>query len=61
MSLLDSQGEFTVRYFEPEHGRDPVIAKLPGIHDDLRGKLVRLTADPAKVQVFSNGKSLLYR
>ncbi len=61
VALLEALGEVTVLYFEPEHGRDPVIAKLPGIHDDLRGKLVRLTADPAKVQVFSNGKSLLYR
>jgi len=61
VALLEALGEVTVLYFEPEHGRDPVIAKLPGIHDDLRGNLVRLTADPAKVQVFANGKSLLYR
>ncbi|MDJ0628248.1 MAG: sn-glycerol-3-phosphate ABC transporter ATP-binding protein UgpC [Rhodobacter sp.] len=61
VSILEALGEVTVLYFEAEHGRDPVIAKLPGIHDDLRGKTVRLTADPAKVHVFANGTSLLYR
>ena len=61
VAILEALGEVTVLYFEAEHGRDPVIAKLPGIHDDLRGKTVRLTADPAKVHVFADGKSLLYR
>ncbi|MDJ0824351.1 MAG: sn-glycerol-3-phosphate ABC transporter ATP-binding protein UgpC [Rhodobacter sp.] len=61
VSILEALGEVTVLYFEAEHGRDPVIAKLPGIHDDLRGKMVRLTADPSKVHVFANGTSLLYR
>ncbi len=61
VALLEALGEVTVLYFEPEHGRDPVIGKLPGIHDDLRGREVRLTADPAKVHVFHQGQSLLYR
>ena len=61
VNILEALGEVTVLYFTPEHGRDAVIAKLPGIHDDLRGKTVRLTAEPAKVHVFSGGISLLYR
>ncbi len=61
VDILEALGEVTVLYFVAEHGRDPVIAKLPGIHDDLRGKSVRLTADPAKVQIFHEGKSLWYR
>jgi len=61
VNILEALGEVTVLYFTPEHGRDAVIAKLPGIHDDLRGKSVRLTANPAKVHVFADGKSLLYR
>ncbi len=61
VALLEALGEVTVLYFEPEHGRDPVIAKLPGIHDGLRGQTVRLSADPAKVQIFHQGVSLLYR
>jgi len=38
-----------------------VVAKLPGIHADLRHQTVRLGADPRKVHVFANGRSLLYR
>jgi len=54
-------GEVTQLYFQPQDGRDPVIAKLPGIVRDLRGQTLTLTADPAKVHVFADGKSLLYR
>jgi len=61
VNILEALGEVTVLYFVPEHGRDAVIAKLPGIHDDLRGKTVRLTADPSKVHLFADGQSLLYR
>ena len=32
-----------------------------GIHANARGKAVRLTADPAKVHIFLDGVSLLYR
>ncbi|MFO6463334.1 ABC transporter ATP-binding protein [Jannaschia sp. KMU-145] len=55
-------GEVTLLYFEratPE--ADPVIAKLQGIHPNLRGQTIKLAADPAKVHVFRNGVSLLYR
>ena len=38
-----------------------VIAKLPGIHPQLRHAQVKLTADPKKVHLFSGGRSLLYR
>ena len=38
-----------------------VVAKLPGIRPELRRKTVKLTADPKKVHLFANGKSLLYR
>ncbi len=61
VDILEALGEVTVLYFEPEHGRDPVIAKLPGIHAGLRGNEVRLTADPGKVHLFHEGRSLLYR
>lgn len=61
VNILEALGELTVLYFEAEHGRDPVVAKLPGIHSDLRGRTVRLDADPSKVHLFANGTSLLYR
>ena len=55
-------GEVTLLYFERDKpDADPVIAKLQGIHPNLRGKTIRLTADPAKVHVFRNGVSLHYR
>jgi alpha-glucoside transport system ATP-binding protein len=38
-----------------------VIGKLQGIHNNVRGTSIRLTAAPAKVQVFNNGQSLYYR
>ena len=38
-----------------------LLAKLPGIHADLKRKEVKLGADPKKVHLFANGRSLLYR
>jgi alpha-glucoside transport system ATP-binding protein len=38
-----------------------VIGKLPGIHRDMRGREVSLTAAPEKVHLFHDGRSLLYR
>ena len=61
VNIVEALGEVTVLYFEPQGGRDAVIAKLPGIHGDLRGNAVRLAADPTKVHLFADGKSLLYR
>ena len=53
-------GEVTQIYFSATSG-EPVIAKLPGIVHNLRGNEISLGADPAKVHVFADGKSLLYR
>jgi alpha-glucoside transport system ATP-binding protein len=43
------------------HETNTVIAKLHGIHPDLRGQDVRMTATPEKVHIFKDGVSLLYR
>ncbi|MDJ0820503.1 MAG: sn-glycerol-3-phosphate ABC transporter ATP-binding protein UgpC [Paracoccaceae bacterium] len=62
VDITEALGEVTLLYFRPDaEGRDAVIAKLPGIHKDVRGKDVRLTATPDKVHLFANGTSLLYR
>ncbi|MEL6644647.1 MAG: sn-glycerol-3-phosphate ABC transporter ATP-binding protein UgpC [Pseudomonadota bacterium] len=61
VDFLEGLGEVTLLYFESEPGKDPVLAKLQGIHADVRKKDVRLTAAPGKVHLFSNGVSLLYR
>ncbi|MFN4057721.1 MAG: ABC transporter ATP-binding protein [Roseinatronobacter sp.] len=62
VDLIEALGEVTVLYFKPDSaGAAPILAKLAGIHAGLRGKSVKLTADPAKVHLFANGVSLLYR
>ena len=61
VNFTELLGEVTQLHFATENDADPVIAKLPGIVRDLRGKEVMLTADPSKVHLFSDGKSLLYR
>jgi alpha-glucoside transport system ATP-binding protein len=61
VDYTEALGEVTLLYFHTEGDAPPVIAKLPGIHADLRGRNVRLTADPRKVHLFANGRSLLYR
>ncbi|MEM1237359.1 MAG: sn-glycerol-3-phosphate ABC transporter ATP-binding protein UgpC [Pseudomonadota bacterium] len=62
VEITEALGEVTLLYFQREEGADsPVIAKLPGIHPDLRGASPRLTAAPEKVHLFNNGVSLLYR
>ncbi len=61
VDIVEALGEVTVLYFKSGEGKNPLIAKLPGIHNGLRGQNVRLTADPSKVHIFHNGQSLLYR
>jgi alpha-glucoside transport system ATP-binding protein len=61
INFSEALGEVTLLYFEPQDGNQAVIGKLPGIHANIRGKQMALTADPAKVQVFHDGKSLYYR
>ncbi len=62
VDITEALGEVTQIYFAREApDKDPVIAKLPGIHSGLRGKTLRMTADPSKLHLFANGQSLLYR
>lgn len=61
VDITEALGEVTLLYFKKEGDGNAVVAKLPGIHADLRGRTVRLTAAPNKVHVFHKGKSLLYR
>jgi alpha-glucoside transport system ATP-binding protein len=61
VNITEALGEVTLLYFDKVGDNAAVIGKLPGIHADLRGRLVRMKADPAKVQVFANGQSLYYR
>ena len=61
VNFIEALGEVTLLYVESKHGGDPVIAKLPGIHHEMRGKEVALEAAPAKVHLFANGVSLFHR
>ncbi|WP_299205419.1 sn-glycerol-3-phosphate ABC transporter ATP-binding protein UgpC [uncultured Tateyamaria sp.] len=61
VDFTEALGEVTILYFEAPEGEQAVLAKMPGIHKDLRGKSVKVTAAPEKVQLFSNGQSLYYR
>ncbi|SNR97875.1 ABC transporter ATP-binding protein [Antarctobacter heliothermus] len=61
VNIIEALGEVTLLYFEAQQGGDPVIAKLPGIHHEMRGKTISLGAAPEKVHLFADGVSLLYR
>ena len=37
-----------------------MIAKLKGIHRDVRDQSMRMTAEPDKVHLFHEGRSLAY-
>ena len=62
VEIMEALGEVTQLYFAKSAAENAsVIAKLPGIHTEVRGKELRMSADPSKVHLFSNGVSLLYR
>ncbi|KJZ20027.1 ABC transporter ATP-binding protein [Loktanella sp. S4079] len=61
VNITEALGEVTLLYFDKIGDNDAVIGKLPGIHAGLRGKTVRMQAEPEKVQIFHNGQSLYYR
>ena len=62
--IAEALGEVTLLYFAPpKPGAETstVIAKMAGIHKDMRGQMVQMTAAPAKVHLFHNGRSLVCR
>jgi len=62
VEIVEALGEVTQLYFRKETPGGPsIIAKLQGIHTGLRGSNIKLAVDPAKVHLFSEGQSLLYR
>ncbi|MCK0166593.1 ABC transporter ATP-binding protein [Jannaschia sp. S6380] len=64
VEIVEALGELTQLYFaapKADKETNTVIAKLQGIHTDIRGREMHLTADPGKVHIFRNGVSLLYR
>ena len=58
MRITEALGEFTQVYFDSDEQDRSIIAKLPGIHRGVRNTVLRMTADPENVHLFSNGNSL---
>ena len=61
VDITEALGEVTLLYFRRQGEDAQVVAKLPGIHAGLRHRVVKLGADPKKIHLFMNGRSLLYR
>ncbi|WP_420583542.1 ABC transporter ATP-binding protein [Ruegeria sp.] len=58
VDFTEALGEVTLLYFAAAQGADSVVAKLPGVHRNMRGQTVAVTADPAKVHLFHQGISM---
>jgi len=58
VGMTEALGEVTLLYFEPLPDGSQVIGKLPGNHASIRGKALALSADPAKLHLFADGRSL---
>lgn len=64
VTIAEGLGEVTQIYFgntPTPTANNAIIAKLPGIHRDIRGQTLKMTADPAKIHLFMKGQSLLYQ
>jgi alpha-glucoside transport system ATP-binding protein len=59
VDYVEALGEVTLLYFQAEHGRPPMLAKLPGIHADVRGRTIRLKADPSGARLQGRGVAAL--
>ena len=58
VALTEALGEVTLLYFAPQADGTQVIAKLPGNHAALRGQTLGLSADAARLHLFSDAISL---
>jgi len=58
IDYAEALGDVTLLYFHQESDNDGITAKIPGIHLELRGQVVKITADADKVHLFHNGQSM---
>jgi alpha-glucoside transport system ATP-binding protein len=58
VDITEALGEVTLLYFEAPAGKEAVIAKFAGIHTELRGKEIGLTAASEKLHLFHKGLSM---
>jgi len=58
VAITEALGEVTLAYFENAVSTEPVIAKLTGVHAELRNRVVRMSATRDRIHVFADGQSL---
>lgn len=51
--FIEALGEVTLLHFNTSRDENPIIAKLPGIHDFCSGQSIRLNADMQKLHLFN--------
>ena len=62
VEISEALGEVTQVYFQRQDANSaPVIAKLQGIHRNVRNATMRMSANADKVHLFANGQSLRFR
>jgi len=61
VNIAEALGEVTQVYLDKQSKNSPAIAKLAGIHRDVRGTVIRMGAQPENVHLFANEQSLLYQ
>ncbi len=61
VEISEALGEVTQVYFDKKSKDSPAIAKLIGIHRDVRNTVLRMTAQAENVHLFANEQSLLYQ
>ena len=60
VAIAEALGEVTQIYFEQDAEGRSAIAKLAGVHRDVRNTTIRMSAKPEHIHLFANGRSLLY-
>lgn len=58
VDITEALGEVTLLYFEPIGDAEPVVGKLQGIHQNIRGTTAKFTVAPNKVHLFKDGISM---
>ena len=58
VAYTETLGEVTLLYFSKGNSDTQIIAKLPGVHEQLRDQQVGLSAAPDKIHLFHKGESL---
>jgi len=61
VNISEALGEVTQVYLDKESKGSPAIAKLSGIHRNIRNTVIRMTAKPEHVHLFSKEQSLFYQ